>query len=244
MTGLGPGWPGGDGDHDPQARLFPADGRLPDAVRAVLGGGAVLLGGRGRGDFGGGHGDSADRRHGRQRRGRIKPPWTRARLADVLAPCAGQPGTGSAAQRKLMRATEPTGGDPVVTAIPDITLSNGQNIPQLGFGVFLVKPEETVDAVTPGLQVGCRHIDTAEMYGNEKEVGEAISRSDLDRGDVFVTSKLANDAHEPDDARRAFDESLKALGFDYLDLFLIHWPLPTRYDGDYVSTWKTLEEFY
>jgi len=131
-----------------------------------------------------------------------------------------------------------------VTAIPDITLSNGQTIPQFGFGVFLVKPEETVAAVSTALQVGYRHIDTAEMYGNEKEVGEAIARSGLDRGDVFVTSKLSNDAHEPDDARRAFDESLKALGVEYLDLFLIHWPLPTRYDGDYVSTWKTLEEFY
>jgi 2,5-diketo-D-gluconate reductase A len=131
-----------------------------------------------------------------------------------------------------------------VTAIPDITLNNGQSIPQFGFGVFLVKPEETVAAVSTALQVGYRHIDTAEMYGNEKEVGEAISRSDLERGDVFVTSKLSNDAHEPDEARRAFDESLKALGVDYLDLFLIHWPLPTRYEGDYVSTWKTLEEFY
>ncbi|MGD0068351.1 MAG: aldo/keto reductase, partial [Streptosporangiaceae bacterium] len=131
-----------------------------------------------------------------------------------------------------------------MTAIPDITLSNGQTIPQFGFGVFLVKPEETVAAVSTALQVGYRHIDTAEMYGNEKEVGEAISRSDLDRGEVFVTSKLSNDAHEPDEARRAFDQSLKALGFDYVDLFLIHWPLPTRYDGDYVSTWKTLEEFY
>ena len=131
-----------------------------------------------------------------------------------------------------------------MTAIPDISLSNGQNIPQFGFGVFLVKPEETVAAVSTALQVGYRHIDTAEMYGNEKEVGEAISRSDLDRADVFITTKLSNDAHEPDDARRAFDESLKALGVDYVDLFLIHWPLPTRYDGDYVSTWKTLEEFY
>jgi 2,5-diketo-D-gluconate reductase A len=131
-----------------------------------------------------------------------------------------------------------------VTAIPDITLSNGQTIPQLGFGVFLVEPKDTEAAVSTALEVGYRHIDTAEMYGNEKEVGQAIRRSGLDRSDVFVTSKLGNDAHEPDDARRAFDESLKALGFDYLDLFLIHWPLPTRYDGDYVSTWQTLEEFY
>jgi 2,5-diketo-D-gluconate reductase A len=131
-----------------------------------------------------------------------------------------------------------------VTAIPDITLSNGQNIPQFGFGVFQVKPEDTAAAVSTALEVGYRHIDTAEMYGNEREVGEAIRRSGLDRADVFVTSKLGNDAHEPDDARRAFDESLKTLGFDYLDLFLIHWPLPTRYDGDYVSTWNTMEEFY
>ena len=131
-----------------------------------------------------------------------------------------------------------------MTAIPDITLSNGQSIPQLGFGVFLVEPKDTAAAVSTALEVGYRHIDTAEMYGNEKEVGQAIRRSGLDRSDVFVTSKLGNDAHEPDDARRAFDESLKALGFDYLDLFLIHWPLPTRYDGDYVSTWQTLEEFY
>jgi 2,5-diketo-D-gluconate reductase A len=131
-----------------------------------------------------------------------------------------------------------------VTAIPDITLNNGQQIPQLGFGVFLVKPRDTVAAVSTALQVGYRHIDTAEAYGNEREVGEAIRRSGLDRGEVYVTSKLSNDAHRPDDARRAFDESLKVLGFDYLDLFLIHWPLPTRYDGDYVSTWRTLEEFY
>jgi 2,5-diketo-D-gluconate reductase A len=131
-----------------------------------------------------------------------------------------------------------------MTSIPDITLNNGQQIPQLGFGVFLVEPQDTVAAVSTALQAGYRHIDTAEMYGNEKEVGEAIRRSGLDRGEVFVTSKLSNDAHRPDDARRAFDESLKALGLDYLDLFLIHWPLPTRYDGDYVSTWSALTEIY
>ena len=131
-----------------------------------------------------------------------------------------------------------------MTAIPDITLNNGQTIPQLGFGVFLVEPQETSAAVSRALQAGYRHIDTAEMYGNESEVGEAIARSGLDRSEVFVTSKLSNDAHEPDDARRAFDETLKALSVDYIDLFLIHWPLPTRYDGDYVSTWRVLEEFY
>jgi 2,5-diketo-D-gluconate reductase A len=123
-------------------------------------------------------------------------------------------------------------------------LNNGRTIPQFGFGVFQVKPEDTVEAVSTALQAGYRHIDTAEMYGNEKEVGAAIAKSGLDRADLFVTSKLSNDAHLPDDARVAFDLSLEELGLDYLDLFLIHWPLPTRYGGDFVSTWQTLEEFY
>jgi 2,5-diketo-D-gluconate reductase A len=131
-----------------------------------------------------------------------------------------------------------------VTSIPVITLNNGQAIPQLGFGVFQVPPDDTVAAVSSALEAGYRHIDTAEMYGNEAEVGEAIARSDVDRAEVFVTSKLSNDAHEPDAAREAFDATLKALGFDYIDLFLIHWPLPARYGGDFTSTWKTLEEFY
>ena len=131
-----------------------------------------------------------------------------------------------------------------MTAVPDVTLNNGRTIPQFGFGVFQIKPDDTAKAVTEALEAGYRHIDTAEMYGNEKEVGTAIAKSGLDRADVYVTSKLNNGFHRPDDARRAFAGSLEALGFDYLDLFLIHWPLPTRYGGDYVSTWQTLEEFY
>jgi len=131
-----------------------------------------------------------------------------------------------------------------VTAVPDVTLNDGRTIPQFGFGVFQVRPADTAKAVAEALEAGYRHIDTAEMYGNEAEVGAAIAGSGLDRGEVFVTSKLNNGFHRPDDARRAFGESLGALGFDYLDLFLIHWPLPTRYGGDYVSTWQTLEEFY
>ncbi len=131
-----------------------------------------------------------------------------------------------------------------MTDIPQIVLNNGQTIPQFGFGVFLVKPDVTQAAVTDALQAGYRHVDTAEMYGNEAEVGAAISRSGLGRGEIFVTTKLNNDVHRPGDARAAFDQSLKALGTDYVDLFLIHWPLPGRYDGDYVSTWQTLEEFY
>jgi 2,5-diketo-D-gluconate reductase A len=131
-----------------------------------------------------------------------------------------------------------------MTATPEIMLNNGQTIPQLGFGTFLIEPEDTVDAVSAALEAGYRHIDTAQMYGNEREAGEAIAKSGLDRGEVFVTSKLANGSHRPDDARIAFAASLDALGSDYVDLFLIHWPLPTRYDGDYVSTWRVLEEFY
>jgi 2,5-diketo-D-gluconate reductase A len=131
-----------------------------------------------------------------------------------------------------------------VTVIPQVMLNNGQQIPQFGLGVFQVPPKETFAAVASALEAGYRHIDTAEMYGNEAEVGAAVRKSGLDRGDVFLTTKLNNDKHRPDDARAAFDSSLKALGTDYVDLFLIHWPLPTKYDGDYVSTWLTLEEFY
>jgi 2,5-diketo-D-gluconate reductase A len=131
-----------------------------------------------------------------------------------------------------------------MTAVPTIRLNNGQTIPQLGFGVFQVPPEQTRAAVETAIGVGYRHIDTAEMYGNEKGVGEAVNASGIDRGEFFVTSKLNNGFHRPDDARLAFDETLSQLGMDYVDLFLIHWPLPTLYDGDFVSTWKTLEEFY
>jgi 2,5-diketo-D-gluconate reductase A len=131
-----------------------------------------------------------------------------------------------------------------VNAVPSIILNDGNTIPQLGFGVFQIEPKDTAKAVSEALDIGYRHIDTAEMYGNEKEVGEAIRSSGLDRSDVFVTSKLSNASHEPDAAREAFDATLSALGFDYVDLFLIHWPLPTCYDGDYVSTWKVLEEFH
>jgi 2,5-diketo-D-gluconate reductase A len=128
-------------------------------------------------------------------------------------------------------------------SVPTIQLNDGRTIPQLGFGVFQIDPGETAEAVTTALEVGYRHIDTAEMYGNEKGVGEAIRASGLEREDVYITSKLNNGDHRPDDGRRAFDGTLTALATDYVDLFLIHWPLPTLYDGDYVSTWKTLEEF-
>jgi 2,5-diketo-D-gluconate reductase A len=128
--------------------------------------------------------------------------------------------------------------------VPDLVMNNGKSIPQLGFGVFQIDPVETAEAVRRALDVGYRHIDTAEMYRNEKEVGEGVRDAGIDRSEVFITSKLNNGSHRPEDARRAFDGTLEALGSDYVDLFLIHWPLPTLYDGDFVSTWQTLEEFH
>jgi 2,5-diketo-D-gluconate reductase A len=128
------------------------------------------------------------------------------------------------------------------TTVPTLGLNDGTEIPQLGFGVFLVPPEETQRTVEHALEVGYRHIDTAQMYGNEAEVGAAFKAAGLPRDDLYVTTKLNNGFHRPDDARRAFSESLDKLGLDRVDLFLIHWPLPTRYDGDFVSTWRTLVE--
>jgi 2,5-diketo-D-gluconate reductase A len=130
-----------------------------------------------------------------------------------------------------------------MATVPTITLNNGVEIPQLGFGVFQIPPEETVEATRTALEVGYRHIDTAQMYGNEAEVGEAVRQSGIPREEVFVTSKLNNGFHARDAALKAFDGTLDALKFDYLDLFLIHWPLP-GIDVDYVETWKAMEEMY
>jgi len=127
-----------------------------------------------------------------------------------------------------------------MTAVPTITLNDGVEIPQLGFGVFQVPPEDTKKATLEALEVGYRHIDTAEMYGNEKGVGEAVAESGIPRDQIFVTSKLNNTFHAREAALGAFDETLKTLGFETLDLFLIHWPLPAV--GDYVETWKAMEE--
>jgi len=127
-----------------------------------------------------------------------------------------------------------------VPAVPDLTMNTGATIPQLGFGTYQIEPADTVEAVTAALEIGYRHVDTAQMYQNEAEVGTAVER--FGRDQVFLTSKLNNGFHRPDDARRAFDETLAKLRTDAIDLFLIHWPLPTLYDGDYVSTWRTLVE--
>jgi 2,5-diketo-D-gluconate reductase A len=128
--------------------------------------------------------------------------------------------------------------------VPTVTLNDERTIPQLGFGVFQVPPEQTQEVVEQAFEVGYRHIDTAQMYRNEAGVGAAIKASGLPREELWITTKLNNGFHRPDDARRAFAESLERLGLDQVDLFLIHWPLPTRYDGDYASTWRTLTELH
>jgi 2,5-diketo-D-gluconate reductase A len=127
--------------------------------------------------------------------------------------------------------------------VPTITLHDQTTIPQLGFGVFQVPPDQTAKTVLNAFEVGYRHIDTAQMYQNEAGVGEAIATSGIPREELYITTKLDNGFHRPDDARRSLDESLSRLGLDQVDLFLIHWPLPTRYDGDYVTTWQTMAEF-
>ena len=129
-----------------------------------------------------------------------------------------------------------------MTAVPTVLLNNGVEIPQLGFGVFKVPPEQTEDVTRTALEVGYRHVDTAQMYGNEAGVGRAVRAAGLARDEVFVTSKLDNPNHARDDALRSFDGTLAELGFDHVDLFLIHWPLPEV--GDFVETWHAMEEIY
>jgi 2,5-diketo-D-gluconate reductase A len=121
--------------------------------------------------------------------------------------------------------------------IPAVILNDGTAIPQLGFGTLLISDEEIIDRA---LDIGYRHLDTAQLYGNEEFIGKAIARSGIPRDELYLTSKLGNDNHRPDAVRRSFDITLDKLGLDYLDLFLMHWPLPTRYGSDYVSTWRAM----
>jgi 2,5-diketo-D-gluconate reductase A len=124
--------------------------------------------------------------------------------------------------------------------VPTIDLNNGVAIPQLGFGVFQVPPAETQQAVEAALEAGYRHIDTAAAYRNESGVGAAIKSSGIPREDLFITTKLRNG--EQAHARRAFDNSLRELGLDFVDLYLIHWPVPSQ--NLYVQAWRVLEEIY
>lgn len=127
-----------------------------------------------------------------------------------------------------------------MAAQPTITLNDGNVIPQLGLGVWQVPADETAACCLVALRAGYRSIDTAEGYANEEGVGRAVRESGLPRSEIFITSKLRNGAHARDAALKAFDETMRKLNVDTLDLFLIHWPLPGQ--GRYVEAWKTLVE--
>lgn len=126
--------------------------------------------------------------------------------------------------------------------IPSITLNNGVDMPQVGLGVFQVPSEQTRTAVTSALEAGYRSIDTAAVYGNEAEVGEAIAQSGVPRDELFVTTKLWNTDQGYDETARAFERSLTKLGMDYVDLYLIHWPMPEV--DRYRDTWRAFEKLH
>lgn len=127
-----------------------------------------------------------------------------------------------------------------MTPAPFVPLSDGHQIPQLGYGVFKVDPEVAADVTAQALTAGYRHVDTAKAYGNEDGVGRAIRESGLPREDVFVTTKLWDEDHAREDALAAFDASLDRLGLEYVDLYLVHWAKPSQ--GKHVEAWKTLVE--
>ncbi|MFZ4893946.1 aldo/keto reductase [Plantibacter sp. Mn2098] len=124
--------------------------------------------------------------------------------------------------------------------VPNLTLNDGHTIPQLGFGVFLVDPQETERIVTDALELGYRHIDTAAIYRNEEGVGRAIAKSGIPREELFITTKLWNGDQGTESAHAAIDTSLEKLGLDYVDLYLIHWPVPAQ--DKYLESWLALEQ--
>src|SRR3954464_5153607 len=127
-----------------------------------------------------------------------------------------------------------------MTQVPATKLNDGNTIPQLGFGVFQIDPDETASAVERALAVGYRHIDTAQGYENEAGVGQGFRASGLGRDEVFITTKCANGRQGRDEAKKALRESLDKLELDYVDLYLIHWPLPAV--DKYLETWQGLIE--
>src|SRR4051794_26962821 len=129
---------------------------------------------------------------------------------------------------------------PTDTAVPEITLPGDVEIPQLGFGVFQVPPEDTAEVTTRAFETGYRHIDTAAAYRNEAGVGEAFRASGLARDEVFITTKCFNDDHGYENAKQAFKNSLDRLEVDFVDLYLIHWPVPSQ--EKYVETWRAFIE--
>ena len=130
-----------------------------------------------------------------------------------------------------------------------ITMSNGVQIPQIGFGTWQIPSGiVTRDSVRLALEAGYRHIDTAAAYFNEQSVGEGIAESGIARGEIFLTTKLHNEDHGYDLTRAGFEKSLKALGVDYIDLYLIHWPNPIAHRHHWqeanAGSWRAIEEFY
>ncbi|MEU5428641.1 aldo/keto reductase [Streptomyces olivoreticuli] len=127
-----------------------------------------------------------------------------------------------------------------MSKVPSLTLNNGVEMPQLGYGVWQVPDDQAFDAVTTALETGYRSIDTAAVYGNEEGVGKALAATGVPRGEIFVTTKVWNSDHGYDATLRAFDASMDRLGLDYADLYLIHWPVPSR--DTFVDTYKALEK--
>ena len=140
-----------------------------------------------------------------------------------------------------MNAPLPDDATTASSPIPTLTLPTGAPIPTLGFGTYKVAPEDAYDAVSRALEVGYRHIDTAQMYGNEAEVGAALDASGIPREQIFLTTKVDNSNHEPERAAASIAQSLEDLRTDYVDLLLVHWPLPTLYGGDVALPWPALE---
>ncbi|MBF0959790.1 MAG: aldo/keto reductase [Actinomyces sp.] len=128
--------------------------------------------------------------------------------------------------------------------MPTLTLPTGSPIPVLGFGTYKVAPEDAYDAVSRALEIGYRHIDTAQMYGNEAEVGAALEASGIPREQIFLTTKIDNSNHEPERAAASIAHSLEELRTDHVDLLLVHWPLPTLYGGDVTLPWPALEDAF
>lgn len=127
-----------------------------------------------------------------------------------------------------------------MTSIPTLTLNDGTSIPQLGFGVFKVDPQETERIVAEALALGYRHIDTAAIYGNEEGIGRALASAGIPRDELYVTTKLWNDDQGRQSAPAALDRSLEKLGLDAVDLYLIHWPVPRQ--DRYVESWEAMQE--
>lgn len=129
-----------------------------------------------------------------------------------------------------------------MSTVPQISLSDGRSIPQLGFGTWQVADDEAQKAVEKALEVGYRHIDTAAIYGNETGVGRALAQGGIARDELYVTTKLWNDKHETASVRPALEESLTKLGLDHVDLYLIHWPSTVKHGDTYIQAWNAMQE--